>query len=139
VHEISLGWRSRSRIVLAGFATFVAGILAATAGAPVVVRLPAAVLFVVGAGLVVDATVFAASWRSVPAGIEVPSLLARRRSIAGRPDLVVELREGRVSRLVVTGARGARSVRANPLVSGRDLRRWWNAIPDPDSASTPER
>ena len=49
---------------------------------------------------------------------------------SGRDDLTVELHDSWWSRLGVTGPGGTRLERINPLVSGRDLRRWWNATPD---------
>ena len=130
MHELALGWRSRLRIVGAILLTFANGVVAATAGAGWWLRVPAALVFLVGAALCLDAIVFAASWRFTPSALEVPTLLSRRRAITGRDDLVVELVDGWWSRLALTGPAGTRTERINPLVSARDLRRWWSAAPD---------
>ncbi len=129
-HEVRLSWRSRLRIVGAGVATFAAGAVAATAGTSWIVRIVAGLLFVVGAGLVLDAIVLASSWRMTASALEIPTLLARRRQVVGRDDLVVELRHGAWSRLAVVGPGGTRLVRINPLISGRDVRRWWDSLPE---------
>ena len=130
MHELSFGWRTRVRVVLAVVATFVAGVLAATPDAAWPLRIAAAAAFVVGVYGVLDALVFTASWRFTPSALKVPTLLSRRREISGRDDLAVELHDGWWSQLGVTGPNGTRRERINPLVSGTDLRRWWNATPD---------
>ena len=130
MHALALGWRSRLRILGAILLTFAAGVVAATAEAGWWLRVPAAVVFVLGAALCLDAMVFATSWRFTPSSLEVPTLLSRRRAISGRTDIVVELVDGWWSRLAITGPGGTRTERVNPLVSAADLRRWWNAAPD---------
>lgn len=130
MHELALGWRSRLRIVRAILLTFANGVVAATAGAGWWLRVPAAALFLTGAAACLDAIVFAASWRFTASSLEIPTLVSRRRAITGRDDLVVELLGGWWSRLAVTGPAGTRTVWINPLVSARDLRRWWSAAPD---------
>jgi len=129
-YEMRLSWRSRLRIAGAVLVTFGTGVVAATAGAAWFIRVVAALLFVIGAGLVLDAIVFTSSWRMTASVLAVPTLLGRRREIAGRGDLVVELREGAWSQLAVIGANGTRLERINPLVSGDDLRRWWDSLPE---------
>ena len=129
-HEMRLSWRSRLRIAVAIVITFASGVVAATAGAAWIVRVAAALLFVVGAGLVLDAIVMTSSWRMTASALKVPTLLGRRREIVGRDDLVVELREGGWSQLAVVGPGGTRLERINPLVSRHDLRRWWDSLPD---------
>lgn len=130
MHELSFGWRTRVRIALAVIVTFLAGVLAATPGAFWPLRILAAVVFVVGLYGVLDAIVFTASWRFTPTALKVPTLLSRTREISGRDDLTVELHERWWSQLGVIGPNGTRLERINPLVSGTDLRRWWNATPD---------
>lgn len=130
MHPLALGWRSRLRIALAGLVTFAVGVLAATAGVPWPVRVVAAVAFLGGVYLCLDAIVFTASWRFTPSALRIPTLWSRHREVSGRDDLTVELRAGTWSRLAVTGPHGAREERVNPLVSARDLRRWWDATPD---------
>ena len=129
-HQLRLTWRSGLRIAGAVAVGFGAGVVAATAGAPAFVRVVAALLFAFGAGLVLDAIVLTSSWRMTASTLEVPTLLGRRRAIAGRDGLVVELREGAWSQLAVIGPGGTRLERINPLVSGHDLRRWWDSLPD---------
>ena len=121
MHELSFGWRSRVRVALAVVATFVIGVLAATSGAFVPLRILAALVFLVGVYGVIDAIVFTASWRFTPTALKVPTLRSRKREISGRDDLTVELHDGWWSRLGVVGPNGTRLERINPLVSGTDL------------------
>ena len=130
MHAVALGWRSRARIALAVLVTFVVGVVAATAGVSWPVRLLAAMAFLAGAYLCLDAIVFTASWRFTPTALRIPTLRNRHREVSGRDDLTVELREGGWSRLLVIGPQGTRVERVNPLISARDLRRWWDATPD---------
>ena len=130
MHELSFGWRTHARIAVGVLVTFVAGVLAATPDAQWWLRVVAVALFVGGALVCVDAIVFASSWRFTGSALKVPTLLTRTREISGRGDLTVELHDGWWSRLGVTGPNGTRVERINPLVSGTDLRRWWDATPD---------
>jgi hypothetical protein len=130
VHELSLTWRSRVRIAAAIVVTFAAGVVAATAGAPWYLRVVAGVVFVIGVYGVVDAIVFTSAWRFTPAALKVPTLASRKREVAGRDDLTVELRDAVWSRLGVSGPNGSHATRINPLVSGSDLRRWWDSAPE---------
>ena len=129
-YQLRLSWRSLLRIVVAVVVTFGTGVVAATAGAAWFLRVVAAMMFVIGAGLVLDAIVLTTSWRMTATSLEVPTLLGRRRKVAGRDGLVVELREGVWSQLALIGPGGTRLERINPLVSGHDLRRWWESLPD---------
>ena len=129
MHALSLGWRSRVRIAAGMLVTFGAGVVAATSGAFWPLRVVTALVFLVGAAACLDAVVFAASWRFTPTALQIPTLLSRRREVSGRGDLTVELRDGRWSQVAVIGPNGTRAERVNPLISGRDLRRWWDAAP----------
>jgi hypothetical protein len=129
VHELSLGWRSRVRIAGGVLVTVVVGVLAATSGLLWPLRMLAGAVFLGGAYLCLDAIVFTSSWRFTASALKVPTLLSRRREISGRDDLTVELCAGWWSRLGVIGPNGRRTERINPLVSSRDLRRWWDAAP----------
>lgn len=130
MHELSFGWRSRARIAAAVVLTFLAGVPAATAGVAWPIRIGSAAVFLLGVYGCLDAIVFTSSWRFTDAALKIPTLASRKREVSGRDDLTVELHDGWWSRLVVTGPNGTRRERVNPLVSGRDLRRWWNSLPD---------
>ena len=127
-HEMRLSWRSRCRIAAAILVTFGFGVVGATAGVALAFRFVAAMLFLVGAATVVDAVVLTSSWRMTASALKMPTLLSRNREITGRDDLTVELADAPVSRLVVTGSVGTRRVTVNPLISGRDLRRWFDSL-----------
>lgn len=130
MYELSLGWRSRARIAVGVLATFAAGVLAATSGLAWPLRIVAAAAFVAGAYTCLDAIVFTSSWRLTHAALKIPTLASRHREVAGRDDLTVELHDGWWAQLAVTGPNGTRRERVNPLISGRDLRRWWSSLPD---------
>lgn len=110
--------------------TFGFGIVAAGPEVVWLLRGLAAVLFIAGVGTCLDAIVFTSSWRMTSSALKVPTLSSRDREIVGRDDLVVALDDRAWSRLTVTGPNGTRSERINPLVSGTDLRRWWDSLPD---------
>lgn len=130
VSELRFGWRSRLRIAAGMAVTFFVGVVAATPTAPWWIRLPAAVGFAVGAATCLDAILFASSWRMTPTALKLPTLLSRGREVVGRDGLVVELVDGPWPNISVSGSKGRRCERVNPLVSGVDLRRWWNSLPD---------
>lgn len=130
MHELRLGWRSRARIAAGLLVTFAIGVVAATPAAPWWLRIVAAIGFLVGVYVCLDAMVFAASWRFTSSALKIPTLLSRKREIAGRDDLSVELHDRWWAELAVTGPGGTRRERVNPLISDRDLRRWWNSLPD---------
>lgn len=110
-------------------AAFVLAIVALTPDAPWWLRIVCGAGAAVGTYLSVDAVVFGRSWRLSERALHVPTLAARRREIAG-DGLTVELTAGRRPVLRLTGPRGSRLVGVNPLVAGRDLRRWFDALPD---------
>lgn len=122
------GWRTRVREFVATFVACASGVVAATAGAPIALRLIGAVLFVVGTYAVLDAVVLGSSWRLTDEGLKVPSLVNRQRVIPDADDLVVTPAGRWVGLLVVRGERGVRSLTANPLVSPHDLRGWFATI-----------
>ena len=116
------------RELFAAIVTFCAGVVAATAGAGVAVR-------VGGVYLVLDAVVLAASWRLTAGGLKIPTLASRRREIAGGSELVVSPSGGWFGSIDVTGSQGTRTLRVNPLVSPTDLRAWFAEIADEPPAS----
>ncbi|MFZ8998658.1 MAG: hypothetical protein ACO3D0_09835 [Ilumatobacteraceae bacterium] len=128
--ELRLGWRSRLRVAAGTIVTFALGVVAATPSAPWWVRLGAALAFTPGAAVCRAALVFASSWRMTRSALKMPSLGARSREGVGRDDLTGELADGPWPRVVVSGSKGRREERVNPLVSGVDLRRWWDSLPD---------
>lgn len=128
--DIRLGWRTRVREAVAALVTFSAGVVAATDGAAVVPRLIGGVLFVAGAYSVVDALVLTSSWRLVPQGLKIPTIISRRREISGDSGLVVTPAGRWVGAVAVTGERGMRVITVNPLISPTDLRRWFGEIAD---------
>ena len=129
VHELALSWRSRLRIAVVVVVTFAVGVVALTPDAPWPVRLVCAIAFLIGAYGVLDAVVFTSSWRFTDAALKVPTLASRRREVSGGDELAVELLDGPLSMLSVTGPNGTRVERINPLVSGHDLRRWFDGAP----------
>ena len=124
---MSFGWATRLRVALGVVITFGWGVVAATSGVFWLVRVVAAVVFVLGCGLVLDALVMARSWRMTDSALKVPSLLARHREIVGRDDLQVERADRAV---LVRGPRGVGRVPLNPLVGSGDFRRWFDDLPD---------
>jgi hypothetical protein len=126
---LRLSWRSWARIVAGALVGLVAGIVALTPDAPWVLRIAAGVVFAAGTYLVVDAIVFARSWRFTARALHVPTLLSRRREIVGE-ELTVELVGDGRAVLRVSGPKGSRLVAASPFVASADLRRWFDALPD---------
>lgn len=114
---------------VAGFASLLVGVLALTPDAPWWLRIVCGVVGAVGIATTVDALIFARSWRVTERAMHVPTLLSRKREISG-DGLSVELTPGRKPTVRVTGKRGSRLVGSNPLVAGRDLQRWFDALPD---------
>jgi hypothetical protein len=126
------GWRTRAREFAALIVTFSAGVVAATAGASVVARVAGGVVFGFGAYLLLDALVLAASWRLTNEGLKIPTIMSRRREIAGDSSLVVSPAGRWVGAVLVSGERGVRALTVNPLVSPTDLRSWFAQIADDD-------
>ena len=127
-------WRTRVREIAAAAITLAGGVVAATAGAPVLPRVVGGVTFVLGTYALLDALVLAASWRLAGAGLKIPTLVSRGREISGRSGLVVSASGSLVGALVVEGERGTRVLTVNPLVSPHDLRVWFAAIADRQAA-----
>lgn len=128
--QIRHSWRTRLREVAAAFATFAAGVVAATAGAGVAIRVVGAVLFLVGTYLLLDAVVLAASWRLTAEALKIPTLASRRRMIPVGSELVVTPTGRWFGTIVVSGQRGARTLRVNQLVHPSDLHSWFATIAD---------
>lgn len=128
--QIRHGWRTRVREVVVAFVTFACGVVAATAGASVAIRVVAGGLFVVGVYLVLDAVVLAASWRLTPGALKIPTLASRHRQIPVGSDLVVTPTGRWSATIVISGPRGARTLRVNPLVHPADLHAWFDTITD---------
>jgi len=126
------GWRTRVREFVALLVTFSAGVVAATAGAGVVVRLVGGVIFGFGVYVLLDALVLAASWRLTTEGLKIPTIASRRREIAGDPSLIVSPAGRWVGAVMVSGERGVRVLTVNPLVSPSDVRSWFARMADVD-------
>lgn len=122
------GWRTRIRQSGAAFVAFAGGVVAATAGAAVLPRIVGGVVFVLGTYAVLDALVIASTWRLVPDGMKIPTILDRQRIIPDDDRLAVTSAGRWVGLLVVTGVKGTRSLTCNPLVSPHDLQRWFADI-----------
>lgn len=123
-------WRTRVREAVVAVTAFAGGVVGATAGAGVSVRIVGGVMFVVGAYLLLDAVVLASSWRLTNSSLKIPTLASRHREISGGSELVVVPAGRVVGAMVVSGKHGARTVRVNPLVSPTDLHAWFTAIAD---------
>jgi hypothetical protein len=114
--------------VLAVFVTFACGVVAATADAAVVVRIIAGALFLFGVYLLLDAVVLAASWRLTSDALKIPTLASRQRQVPVGADLVVTPTGQWFGTIVISGERGARTLRVNPLVHPADLHAWFADI-----------
>lgn len=125
---VRLSWRTWSRWTVALAGTLAVGVLAATDDAPWYLRSIAALAFLGGIVLVVDVVVFTRTWDVDGQRWWVPRLTARGRVIPVDDQRMVELRRTRPARLRITGDRGSRDLVVNPLVSGRDLDRWFDRI-----------
>ena len=132
------GWRTRVRELIAAGITFAAGVVAATAGAGVALRIAAGAIFLLGCYAVMDAVVLGPSWRLTAQGLKIPTILSRRREIAGDSSLVVTPAGRWVGAVVVSGTRGTRVMTVNPLISPTDLHRWFEDIAD-DAPAADER
>jgi len=130
VLALRLSWRTWIAVALQVLVALAVGVIALTPDASWLIRIGCGAWFLLGAYWVLDAVVFARSWRFTDRALHIPSLLSRRREISGDPELVVELVGRRPCSVQVTGPRGSRRIAANPLVSARDLRRWFDAVPD---------
>ena len=134
--ELRFSWRTWIRIPVFAFVALVLGVVALTPDAPWWLRIVCGLAGAAGIATTVDALIFARSWRVTDQAMHVPTLLSRKREISG-DGLAVELTPGRKPTVRVTGKRGSRLVGANPLVAGRDLRRWFDEMPSDEQAAEP--
>ena len=125
---LRLSWRTWSRWVAVVVATFVIGVLAATDSLVWYLRLVAAIVFLVALAALLDVAVFIRTWDVDGQRWWVPRLLARGRIIPVDDRRVVELRHTVPARLRISGSKGSRELVLNPLVSVRDLDRWFDEI-----------
>jgi len=132
---LRLTWRTWLRGVLAAFVALSGGVVALADDATWYVRIVGVVVFATLMALVLDVVVFSRSWDVDGRRWWVPTLASRGRIIPVDDQRVVELRHTYPARLRISGDKGARDVVLNPLVSVRDLDRWFDAIaaaPSPD-------
>ena len=127
---LRLSWRTWLRWALAVAVTFAIGVLAATDSAAWYVRLVALAGFLAGLVLSLDVLVFIRTWDVDGQRWWVPRLTSRGRVIPVDDQRVVELRHTYPARLRVSGSKGERDLVMNPLVSVRDLDRWFDRIAD---------
>ncbi len=125
---LRLSWRSWWRWIASGCSALAFGIVAAAADPAWYIRLVAAAVFVLLVAALLDVVVFARSWEVDGRRWWVPTLLSRGRIIPVDDQLVVELVSSYPARLRIVGERGTRDVVLNPLMSVRDLGRWFDAI-----------
>jgi hypothetical protein len=125
---LRLSWRTWARWTLALIVTFAIGVVAATDSAAWYARLVALVGFLVGLALTLDVVVFVRTWDVDGQRWWVPRLTSRGRVIPVDDQRVVELRHTYPARLRIVGSKGKRDLVMNPLVSARDLDRWFDRI-----------
>jgi hypothetical protein len=132
-------WRTWLRWSILLVVTLAIGVLAATDSVAWYLRLLFAVAFVVGAALALDAVVLLRAWEVDGIRWWIPNLAARARIIPVDEQRVVELVHTYPARLRITGSKGSRDVVVSPIVSYRDLDRWFDVIagasPVPPSGS----
>lgn len=126
--SLRLSWRTWARWAAGLFATFSVGVLAATDSVPWYLRIVGAAGFVAGMVVLLDVLVFIRTWDVNGQRWWVPRLTARGRIIPVDDRRVVELRHTYPARLRISGAKGTRDLVLNPLVSVRDLDRWFDEI-----------
>ena len=125
---LRLSWRTWSRWALALVVTFAIGVVAATDSVAWYVRLLTLVGFLAGLVVTLDVLVFVRTWDVDGQRWWVPRLTSRGRVIPVDDQRVVELRHTYPPRLRITGSKGERDLVMNPLVSVRDLDRWFDRI-----------
>lgn len=125
---LRLSWRTWLRWVCAVVLGFSGGVVALADDAAWYARIVGLVVFGVLVALALDVVVFARSWDVDGRRWWVPTLLSRGRIIPVDQQRVVELRHTYPARLRISGDQGARDVALNPLVSVRDLDRWFDEI-----------
>ncbi len=125
---IRLSWRTWWRVAAAVLLAFAAGVVAATDTVAWWWRIVGAAAFVVVFAAALDVVVYHRTWDVDGRRWWIPSLIARGRIIPVDDQRVVELRSTFPVRLAVTGSKGERTLAMNPLVSYRDLDRWFDRI-----------
>lgn len=125
---VRLSWRTWLRWAVALLVTLAIGVLAATDDVPWYARTLAVVVSLAGVVLVVDVVVFIRTWDVDGQRWWVPRLTSRGRIIPVDDRRVIELRRTYPARLRIIGDQGARDLVLNPLVSIRDLDRWFDRI-----------
>ncbi len=125
---LRLSWRTWTRWIAVLFVTFSVGVLAATDAAPWYLRIICAAGIVAGMVVLLDVVVFIRAWDVDGQRWWVPRLTARGRVIPVDDQRVVELRHTFPARLRISGSKGTRDLVLNPLVSVRDLDRWFDEI-----------
>jgi hypothetical protein len=125
-----LGWRTWVRAGWHSAFFVLCAILAAIADMPWWLRLAAAAFAVAGVVSLIDLLGFTRRWSIDASGVHVPSVLRRTRRIDLSSGGEVTLLLGRVRALRSAGTRpggGDQIVSINALVSGRDVRVWFDA------------
>jgi hypothetical protein len=125
---LRLSWRTWLRWALALVVTLALGVIAATDSAAWYVRLVALAGFLGGLVITLDVLVFIRTWDVDGRRWWVPRLTSRGRMIPVDDQRVVELRHTYPPRLRIAGSKGERDLVLNPLVSVRDLDRWFDRI-----------
>lgn len=126
---LELSWRSWAKAGFAVVPTIAAGATGLTAGAPWIMRVPALLMFALGVYWLVDVIIFTSSWRATAGAVKIPTLARRHREVSGS-DLTVEFVARRHSAIRISGPKGSRDLMTNPIVSDRDVRRWFERIGD---------
>ena len=108
--------------------TLTVGVLAATDTVPWYFRIVAVVGFLAGAVVLLDVVVFIRTWDVDGQRWWVPRLTSRGRIIPVDDRRVVELHHTYPARLRIAGDKGSRDLVMNPLISVRDLDRWFDRI-----------
>jgi len=123
-----MSWRTRLRWLVGAAVALIAGVIALADDPHWLVRLAGAAVFCGLAAALLDAIVFVRSWDVDGRRWWIPSLVSRGRVVVVDDRRVVELRHTYPARLRVNGERGHRDLVLNPLVSVRDLDRWFDEI-----------
>jgi len=126
--RLRLSWRTWLRWSLLLAVTLAFGVLAATDSVAWYLRVPFGALFLVGAAFALDTVVLLRAWEVDGVRWWIPTLVARARIIPVDDRRVVELVNSYPARLRISGSKGERDVVVSPVVSYRDLDRWFDAI-----------
>ena len=125
---LRLSWRTCIRWIVAVAVTLAVGVLAATDSVPWYFRIVAVAGFVGGMVVLLDVVLFIRTWDVDGQRWWVPRLTSRGRIIPVDDRRVVELHRTYPARLRIVGDKGARDLVMNPLISVRDLDRWFDGI-----------